>query len=165
MYMLVRFFFNCVHYLPELILYTGSVEYKLASWYVCFCLFGLIMSQSTSFRSCQDRSSWVELVLSIAAVKVLCSRTQHSDSSSCEPPTSNPSIPSLYLYQPSHCASHLIWLWFLLHSYMVNFCILSFVLIFFCKSVPAYIWNTKKNTREIWFVSRSCHSVMDEPLA
>ena len=34
---------------------------------------------------------------------VSCSRTQHSDSAGGETRTSNPSIPSLMLYQLSHC--------------------------------------------------------------
>ena len=38
------------------------------------------------------------------ADKVSCSRTQHIDSSGVAARTSNPSIPSLALYQLSHCA-------------------------------------------------------------
>ena len=41
--------------------------------------------------------------------KVSCSRTQHSNSAGGEAQTSNPLIPSLTLYQLSHCAPQNFW--------------------------------------------------------
>ena len=44
------------------------------------------------------------MLKSSAVDKVSCSRTQHIDTAGSESQTSNPSIPSLMLYQLSHCA-------------------------------------------------------------
>ena len=80
-------------------LWSGSSYQTLRTVCVSFCTFPDFV-----FQSYHDDllSSWVEPVL-LAADKLSCSRTQHSDSTGSESQTSNPSIPSLLLYQLSQC--------------------------------------------------------------
>ena len=63
-------------------------------------LFVMILSVpgSTIFQSCRDGSSWVEPVLSSLAQR------HSTDSTSGKARTRNHMIPSLMLYQLSHCA-------------------------------------------------------------
>ena len=65
------------------------------------CLYCCFTSQSTLFESCWDDflSSWVEPVL---RKRIKCLAQGHNSDSGVSQ-TSNPSIPSLMLYQLSHC--------------------------------------------------------------
>ena len=92
--------FSCTSLLPTFIQFTWGIQLHCNCQYFV-CLFWFFTSKSTISQSCWDRSSWVEPVLSSG--KMSCSRIQHKDSAGDKAQTSNPSIPSLTIYQLSHC--------------------------------------------------------------
>ena len=78
------------------------IQYYFFPWTHCFWFNALRPSQQ--FFSHGGIISFLPgLNQYLAADNVCCSRTQHSDSASSKSLTSNPSIPSLTLYQLSQC--------------------------------------------------------------
>ena len=77
--------------------------YSLNTLTLIFCFDSLCLSQQFFSHAGMGLT---RLYKYQAVDKVSCSRTHHSDSAGGEAQTSNPLIPSLTLYQPSHSAPH-----------------------------------------------------------